>query len=172
MSTATHQHRLQLTKVGYNSPKSATTHQRRLHVTNISYNSPTSATTHQRRLHVTNVGYMSPTSATTHQRRLQLTNVGYNVGYNSPLSRQKIPSCFVGWFQQSYDCFTVVLSLVSLSILREQRISWSKNLPWTTMWSYNPIPGHMSRENHNSKRYTHPSVQISTVYNSQDSEAT
>ena len=71
MSTATHQHRLQLTKVGYNSPKSATTHQRRLHVTNISYNSPTSATTHQRRLHVTNVGYNSPTSATTNQRRLQ-----------------------------------------------------------------------------------------------------
>ena len=152
MSTATHQHRLQLTNVGYNSP--------------------TSATTHQSRLHVTNVGYMSPTSATTHQHRLQLTNVGYNVGYNSPMSRQKIPSCFVGWFQQSYDCFTVVLSLVSLSTLREQRISWSKNLPWTTMWSYNPIPGHMSRENHNSKRYTHPSVQISTVYNSQDSEAT
>ena len=34
------------------------------------------------------------------------------------------------------------------------------------------IPGHISRENHNSKRYMHPSVYCSTVYNSQDTDAT
>ena len=34
-----------------------------------------------------------------------------------------------------------------------------------------PTPGHMSGENHNSKRYMHPDVHCSTVYNSQDTEA-
>ena len=36
----------------------------------------------------------------------------------------------------------------------------------------NPIPGHISGENHNSKRYMHPNVHCSTIYNSQDMEAT
>jgi len=36
----------------------------------------------------------------------------------------------------------------------------------------NPIPGHVSREKHDLKRYTHSNVHCSTVYNSQDMEAT
>ena len=36
----------------------------------------------------------------------------------------------------------------------------------------NPTPGHISRENHSSRRYMHPSVHCSTIYNSQDMEAT
>ena len=39
-----------------------------------------------------------------------------------------------------------------------------------TIWSSNPIPGHISGENHNSKRYMHPKVHSSTIYNSQDME--
>ena len=42
----------------------------------------------------------------------------------------------------------------------------------TTMWSCNPTPGHISGENYNSKRYMHPNVHDSAVYNSQDTEAT
>ena len=42
----------------------------------------------------------------------------------------------------------------------------------TTIWSSNCIPGHISRENHKSKRYIHTNVQCSTIYNSQDIEAT
>ena len=29
-----------------------------------------------------------------------------------------------------------------------------------------PTPGHIPRENHNSKRYMHPNVHCSTIYNS------
>ena len=40
------------------------------------------------------------------------------------------------------------------------------------IWSSNPIPGHISVENSNLKRYMHPNVQGSTIYDSQDMEAT
>ena len=33
-------------------------------------------------------------------------------------------------------------------------------------------PGHISREKYNSKRYMHPNVHCSTIYISQDMEAT
>ena len=44
-------------------------------------------------------------------------------------------------------------------------------LPYKTknrasIWASNPNPGHISRENHNSKRYVHLSVHCSTIYNS------
>ena len=35
-----------------------------------------------------------------------------------------------------------------------------------------PTPGHISSQNHNLKRYLHPSVHSSAIYNSQDMEAT
>ena len=38
--------------------------------------------------------------------------------------------------------------------------------------SRNPTPGHISKENHNLKRYMHPNVHCSTIYNNQDMEAT
>ena len=38
--------------------------------------------------------------------------------------------------------------------------------------SCNPTPGHVSRENYNSKRYRHLNVHSSTIYNSRDMEAT
>ena len=42
----------------------------------------------------------------------------------------------------------------------------------TTMWSRNPSPGHICRQNYNSKRYMQPYVHNSTIHNSQDVETT
>ena len=41
-----------------------------------------------------------------------------------------------------------------------------------TKWPSNPTPGHISREKHNLKRYRHPNIYCSTIYNSQDMETT
>ena len=41
-----------------------------------------------------------------------------------------------------------------------------------TIWSSNPSPGHIPRENSNLKIHMYPSVHSSTVYNRQDVEAT
>ena len=41
-----------------------------------------------------------------------------------------------------------------------------------TIWPRNPTAGHTHQGNQNSKRYVYPSVHHSTVYNSQDMEAT
>jgi len=40
-----------------------------------------------------------------------------------------------------------------------------------TIFSSNPTPRHICGENHTLKGYTHPSVHCSTIYNSQDVEA-
>ena len=37
-----------------------------------------------------------------------------------------------------------------------------------TIRSSNPTPGHISTQNYNSKRYMHPYVHSSTIYNCQD----
>jgi len=47
-----------------------------------------------------------------------------------------------------------------------------KNKNKTTIWPSNPTPGHIPRENHTSKRYVYPNIHSSTIYNSQDMEAT
>ena len=39
-------------------------------------------------------------------------------------------------------------------------------------WGSNHTPGHIAGENHNLKRYMHPNIHCSTIYNSQDMEAT
>ena len=43
-----------------------------------------------------------------------------------------------------------------------------------TIWSSNSTPGYISGKNENSnlKRYMHPNIHSSTIYNSQDIEAT
>ena len=60
---------------------------------------------------------------------------------------------------------------VVLQSMGSQRVGhdWATELNW---WSSSPTPGQISGENHNSKRYMHPSVRCSTIYNSQDLEAT
>ena len=56
------------------------------------------------------------------------------------------------------------------------RIVWrflkTKNRATATRGPSNPIPGHISEEDHNSKRYMHPNVNCSTVYSKQVMEAT
>ena len=47
-----------------------------------------------------------------------------------------------------------------------------KNKNRATLRPCNPTPGYISREKHDQKGYVHPSVHCSTVYNSQDLEAT
>ena len=49
-----------------------------------------------------------------------------------------------------------------------------KNKNRTTIWSSNATPGYISEktENTNLKRYMHPSVHSSIIYNTQDMEAT
>ena len=70
---------------------------------------------------------------------------------------------------------------------REPSYTVSKNINWcshygkqyeglktknrVTIQPSNPTPGHISRENSNSKRYMHPNVHSSTIHNSQDMEA-
>ena len=38
------------------------------------------------------------------------------------------------------------------------------------IWSSSPTPGHIPRQNYNSKRYMHPYVHSSSIHNSQDME--
>ena len=40
----------------------------------------------------------------------------------------------------------------------------------STIWSSNSTPGHLPRQNCNSKRHVHPSVQSSIIHNNQDTE--
>ena len=40
------------------------------------------------------------------------------------------------------------------------------------IWSSNPTPEYLSRENHNSKRHMYLNVHCSAIYDSQDVEAT
>ena len=42
----------------------------------------------------------------------------------------------------------------------------------TTIWSRNPSPGHLSRENHHSKRHVYSNIHCSTIYNNQEMETT
>ena len=41
-----------------------------------------------------------------------------------------------------------------------------------SIWSCNPTPERISKENHNLKTYMYPNVHSSTIYNSQDMEVT
>ena len=46
----------------------------------------------------------------------------------------------------------------------------TKNTP--AVWASKLIPGYISAENYNSKRYTQPYVHGSTIYDSQDKDVT
>ena len=55
-----------------------------------------------------------------------------------------------------------------------QKIVWSSLITKNkaTIWFNNPTPGHLSGQNYNSKRYTHPYVHNGTIHNSQDMKIT
>ena len=48
----------------------------------------------------------------------------------------------------------------------------SKTKNRATIGSSNPTTGHIAGENSNLKRYMHPKIQSSTIYNRQDMETT
>ena len=48
----------------------------------------------------------------------------------------------------------------------------TKNRATVTRGPSNPIPGHISGKKHDPKGYMYPDIHCSTVYNSQDKEAT
>ena len=48
----------------------------------------------------------------------------------------------------------------------------SKTKNRVALWSCSPTPGHIPRQNCNSKRYTHPYVHSYTIYNSQAMKTT
>ena len=54
----------------------------------------------------------------------------------------------------------------------EQYGGYLKTKNRATISSNNPTPGYISGENHNSKKYMDPNILCSTIYNSQDMEAT
>ena len=66
---------------------------------------------------------------------------------------------------------------VSRNVIGAAPMEFSMEIPQktknrTTIRPSNPTPGHIPRENHNSKRYMHPKVHYSTIYNSQSMKAT
>ena len=55
---------------------------------------------------------------------------------------------------------------------RVWRFLKTKNRATATRGPSNPIPGHISGKKHDPKGYMYPDIHCSTVYNSQDKEAT
>ena len=97
-------------------------------------------------------GMTSHQSEWPSSKNLQIINAGEGV-------EEREPFCAVGgnvnWCNHNGE--TVWMFLGKLKI--------------AAIWSSNPTARHISRENHNSKRYTHPSVLCNSIYNSQDMEA-
>ena len=75
------------------------------------------------------------------------------------------------FFQHEENSAGIFSSLAILQWVKESFLE-KMTLNLKLQWSSNPTPGHISGENSNSKRYMHPSVHSSTIYNSQNMEAT
>ena len=65
---------------------------------------------------------------------------------------------------------TLVVAILMQSLRRTVQRFLKKTKIRITIWPCNATPRHIPWENHNSKRYMHPSVDCSTIYNSQDKE--
>ena len=78
--------------------------------------------------------------------------------------------CWRVWRKGNPLILVVAKSMQSLGRTVQRFLKKTKNR--ITIWPYNPTPRHMPWENHNSKRYIHPNVDCSTIYNSQDKEVT
>ena len=61
-----------------------------------------------------------------------------------------------------------VISLQLIKINEKKKKTWNR----TAIWPSNPTPGHTHRGNQIWERHMYPNVHHSTVYNSQDMEAT
>ena len=67
---------------------------------------------------------------------------------------------------------SIRLIYTSVSLLLSRTQGYCYHLPRTALWSSNPAAGHTHWGNQKGKRHVYPSVHRSTVYNSQDMEAT
>ena len=100
-----------------------------------------------------------------------------NCAYSIPLRTRcvEVPACIV---QLSWDLHTKTKGSPSCTVggsvtwysHYEKQYGPLKTESTGTMWPSNLITGHIPRENHNSKRYMHPSVHSNMIYNSQDME--
>ena len=91
-----------------------------------------------------------------------LANVGGNVNWCSHYGEQ-------------FRCSLGIKELYPYNSLKKKKRSFfrdKKNKNRTTIWPSNPIPRHTAEENHNLKRYMYSNIHCSTIYNSQDMEAT
>ena len=94
-----------------------------------------------------------------------------NCGQNS-----EVPSLLQSWINLSksppFSKFGYLLKKIK-RLTRENSMEVPhKTKNRVTISSINPTPGHVSRENHNLKRNSHPSVHKSTINKNQDMEAT
>ena len=64
------------------------------------------------------------------------------------------------------ETFLVGMQTDTATMQTSMAVHW-KTKARATVWPSNPITGHKSWENHNSKRHAHSKVHCSTVYNSQ-----
>ena len=62
--------------------------------------------------------------------------------------------------------------LIGIAMMENSMKSPLKTKNRATIWYRNPIPGHLSRENHDAEGHMHPGVHFRTIYNRQDMEAT
>ena len=58
------------------------------------------------------------------------------------------------------------------SVFRTLWMFFKKLKKRAKIWSSNPTPGQIPRENYNGKSYMHPNIHCNTIYLSQDMEAT
>ena len=66
----------------------------------------------------------------------------------------------------------LLVGSVGITIMEDIREIPEKTKNGVAMLSSNSTPEHIYGQNYNSKRYTHPYVHRSTIYNSQDKEIT
>ena len=84
----------------------------------------------------------------------------------------KNPGTALGSLSLSYTPFLLFQVFLSTLSLLPLSISLCFFTFLSTTWLSSSTTGHIPRENHNSKRYMHPNIHSSTIYHSQDMEAT
>ena len=70
-----------------------------------------------------------------------------------------------GWRKGNPPTLLVRMKIGTITLEKSMEFS-QKAKNRTIIGSSNPTPGCISRENHNSNRYTHPNVHHSSMYNS------
>ena len=111
-----------------------------------------------------------PSPSPTESKSLFYTSVSLLLsriqGYHYHLSKFHICVCWLWYFQYSGRCMQTNTATMENSVEIPLKIANR-----TALWSSNPTAGH-THLGQNWKRHIYPNVHCSTVYNSQDMEAT